>query len=111
MIVRTLGFDIGISSIGWALVEGQMQDDKIKLERIADSGVRIFRVAENPKDGKSLALPRRNARSARRRNARRRNRILEIKKYLCKTLEISPKEMFGDISLPPLFQTKPRERL
>lgn len=105
MIVRTLGFDIGISSIGWALVEGQMQDDKIKLERIVDSGVRIFRVAENPKDGKSLALPRRNARSARRRNARRRNRILEIKRYLSKTLDIPFKEIFEEKKLPSIFQT------
>lgn len=104
MTVKTLGFDIGISSIGWALVEGQIEEDGIKLRKILDSGVRIFRVAENPKDGKSLATPRREARGARRRNDRRKRRILEIKRYLCESLKIPLEEMLVEEKHPLLFQ-------
>ena len=52
--MKILGFDIGITSIGWAYVEG---------EELKDCGVRIFTKAENPQNGESLALPRREARS------------------------------------------------
>lgn len=38
--MKILGFDIGITSIGWAYVEG---------EELKDCGVRIFTKAENPK--------------------------------------------------------------
>ena len=56
----SLGLDIGTTSIGWAIVN----EDK---KRIEDCGVRIFETPENPKNGESLAQPRRDARSARRR--------------------------------------------
>jgi CRISPR-associated endonuclease Csn1 len=50
-----LGLDLGITSIGWALVN--VDDEDIANNHIIDSGVRIFTIAEHPKDGKSLALP------------------------------------------------------
>ena len=78
--MRVLGFDIGVASIGWALVEDSV---------LKDCGVRIFTKAENPKDGSSLALPRREARSVRRRLARRKARLNELKrlvKFLVKIL-------------------------
>lgn len=53
--LKILGFDIGVASIGWAFVEGG---------KLKDCGVRIFTKAENPKDGSSLALPRREARGS-----------------------------------------------
>lgn len=73
--MKILGFDIGIASIGWAFVESG---------ELKDCGVRIFTEAENPKDGKSLALPRREARSVRRRLMRRKNRLETLKQLLAK---------------------------
>ena len=70
--MKVLAFDIGISSIGWALVESG---------ELKDTGVRIFTKAENPQDGSSLALPRRKARGVRRRLARRKTRLNELKRY------------------------------
>ncbi len=74
-----LGLDLGITSIGWALVN---VDDKIENNKIIDSGVRIFTIAEHPKDGKSLALPRREARSARRTTKRKAQNLRAIKRLL-----------------------------
>lgn len=71
--MKVLGFDIGVASIGWALVEDSV---------LKDCGVRIFTKAENPKDGSSLALPRREARSVRRRLARRKARLNELKRLI-----------------------------
>lgn len=72
-----IGLDIGIASVGWAVLENNTNDEPF---RIIDLGVRIFDTAEQPKTGASLALPRREARSARRRLRRRRDRIERIKK-------------------------------
>ena len=72
-----IGLDIGIASVGWAVLENNSHDEPF---RIIDLGVRIFDTAEQPKTGASLALPRREARSARRRIRRRRDRIERIKK-------------------------------
>lgn len=77
-IMKILGFDIGVTSIGWAFVEG---------EELKDCGVRIFTKAENPKNGDSLAAPRREARSTRRRLARRKARLNTIKRLLCEELD------------------------
>jgi CRISPR-associated endonuclease Csn1 len=56
-----LGLDMGTNSIGWCLYEG----DSIK-----DIGARIFSDGRDPKSGASLAVDRRDARSARRRRDR-----------------------------------------
>jgi len=60
--MRRLGLDIGTNSIGWCLIE----DDA----RIIDIGVRIFSDGRDPQSGTSLAVDRREARSARRRRDR-----------------------------------------
>lgn len=75
-----LGLDLGITSIGWALVN--VDDEKIENNKIIDSGVRIFTIAEHPKDGKSLALPRREARSERRTIKRKAQKLRAIKRLL-----------------------------
>jgi len=85
-----LGLDLGITSIGWALVN---IDEKIENNKIIDSGVRIFTIAEHPKDGKSLALPRREARSARRTTKRKAQRLRAIKRLLVKNKFISNDEL------------------
>ncbi len=64
-----LGLDLGITSIGWALAH--VDDENSQNSKIIESGIRIFTIAEHPKDGKSLALPRREARGARRTTKRK----------------------------------------
>lgn len=76
-----LGLDIGIASVGWAILN---VDKKCDPYQIRDLGVRIFDKAENPKDGAPLALPRREARGARRRNRRRRHRLERMKQLIVK---------------------------
>ena len=44
----TLGLDIGIASVGWAVLENNIDGEPIKIERL---GVRIFDKAEQPKTG------------------------------------------------------------
>ena len=74
-----IGLDIGITSVGWAVIENNEDGDPI---RIVDLGSRIFDAAEVPKTGAPLAEARRNARSARRRNRRKVHRINRVKKLL-----------------------------
>lgn len=71
-----LGLDIGIASVGFAVVE---QDDNREFTGISDAGVRVFRAAEQPKTGASLALPRREKRGSRRRLQRRVSRLYRLK--------------------------------
>ncbi len=78
----TLGLDIGISSIGWAVLQNMPDGESFKIENL---GVRIFEKAEQPKTGASLALPRREARNARRRLRRKRHRKERIKALLQET--------------------------
>lgn len=74
-----LGLDIGIASVGWAVLELDTHDEPI---RIVDLNSRIFEKAEVPKTGESLAAPRRMARSARRLTRRRRFRLHRVRRYL-----------------------------
>ncbi len=87
-----IGLDIGITSIGWATIESV---DGAK-QRIGGIGVRIFDKPENPKDGSSLALPRRTARSMRRRIRRHKHRIQRIK-YIIEKYGIMTAEQIADI--------------
>nr|WP_231563681.1 type II CRISPR RNA-guided endonuclease Cas9 [Anoxybacillus sp. KU2-6(11)] len=69
-----IGLDIGITSVGWAIIN-------LDENRIEDLGVRIFDKAEQT-DGKPLSLPRRIARSTRRRLRRRKHRLERIRRLL-----------------------------
>lgn len=71
-----IGLDIGIESVGYAVLELDSVD---MAKRIHKLGVRIFDKAENPKDGSSLAVPRRLARGMRRRLRRHRHRLERIR--------------------------------
>ena len=86
-----LGLDLGITSIGWALV--QNDDENSENNEIIGSGVRIFTAAEHPKDGKSLALPRREARSARRTTKRKAQKLRAIKQLLIQNQIITSDEL------------------
>jgi CRISPR-associated endonuclease Csn1 len=69
----TLGLDIGIASVGWAVL-GQ--------KRIIDLGVRCFDKAETPDRGEPLNLARRMARLMRRRLFRRAWRLTKLARLL-----------------------------
>lgn len=95
--MKILGFDIGVSSIGWAFVENN---------ELKDCGVRIFTKAEDPKSGESLALPRREARSARRRIKRRTMRLEALKSIICKEFGLNYDDYVAcDGELPKAFRT------
>src|SRR5690625_4543755 len=72
-----IGLDIGITSVGWAIIN-------VDKNRIEDLNVRMFDAAENPKDGSSLATPRREARSSRRTIRRRRYRVSRVRHFFVK---------------------------
>ncbi|WP_429945948.1 type II CRISPR RNA-guided endonuclease Cas9 [Bibersteinia trehalosi] len=73
-----LGLDLGIASVGWAVVEIDENEYPIRL---IDVGVRTFDKAETSK-GESLALARRLARSTRRLIRRRAFRLLKARRLL-----------------------------
>ncbi len=89
---KIFGFDLGIASIGWAVVEFDNEyfnptTGEVIEGRIVKSGVRCFPIAENPKDGSSLAAPRREKRLARRICRRKARRMDSIKKlFIAKNL-------------------------
>jgi len=74
-----LGLDLGTNSIGWAMLRLDSQNEPCAVIK---AGVRIFSDGRNPKDGSSLAVTRRLARSMR----RRRDRLLKRKARLLKLL-------------------------
>lgn len=74
-----IGLDIGIASVGWAVLETNSDGNPI---RIINLGSYVFDAAENPKNGASLAKPRRDARGARRRLRRHKFRLQRIKKHI-----------------------------
>lgn len=63
-----IGLDIGIASVGWAVVA---LNENAEPYGLIHCGSRIFDAAEQPNTGESLAAPRREARSTRRRLRRR----------------------------------------
>ena len=89
---KVLGLDIGLSSIGWAIVELKESEDAksparefaFESGKILDAGARIFPAAEQSgkQTGESPAKPRREARSQRRRSGRRAARLLQIRQLL-----------------------------
>ena len=93
--MKIYSFDIGVASIGWAVIENEV---------LQDCGIRIFTKAENPKNGASLALPRREARGVRKRLARRRGRLNTIKQLLCKEFGLQLEDyLSNDGELPKAY--------
>ena len=74
-----LGLDIGISSVGWGLLE---LDDDNNPFKIIDVGSRIFTPGEVEKTGDSRAKERREKRSARRISRRREFRLDRVRNLL-----------------------------
>jgi CRISPR-associated endonuclease Csn1 len=74
-----LALDLGSTSLGWAMVRLNPQNEPCAVIK---AGVRIFSDGRNPKDGSSLAVSRREARAMR----RRRDRLLKRKNRMMATL-------------------------
>ena len=74
-----LGLDIGISSVGWGLLE---LDDNNNPYKIIDVGSRIFTPGEVEKTGDSRAKERREKRGARRISRRREFRLDRVRNLL-----------------------------
>ena len=81
----TFGFDIGIASVGWAVLCGT---------RIVDLGVRAFDKAETADKGESLNLARRTARLMRRRLRRRAWRLVKVARALKRHGLITDSKLF-----------------
>lgn len=81
-----LGLDIGIKSIGWAVIN----DEKKRIENL---GVRIFPAAERPKDGGAINENRRIARGLRKRLKRKRVRMDKIKDLFVKYGLVSKEDL------------------
>lgn len=69
----TFGFDIGIASVGWAV---------LNQTRIIDLGVRAFDAAEDPQTGASLNEQRRTMKTQRTRLRRRGQRLKKLRRLL-----------------------------
>ncbi len=74
-----IGIDLGTNSLGWCVLT---LDESGNPAAIKDIGVRIYADGRDPKSGSSLAVDRRNARSAR----RRRDRYIGRRAALLRTL-------------------------
>ena len=90
MLPYAIGLDIGISSVGWAVVG---LNDNERPYGIINMGSRIFDAAEQPKTGDSLAAPRREARSARRRLRRHKHRNTRIRQLLVNSNVVSHEKL------------------
>ena len=80
MIYR-LALDLGSTSLGWAMIRLNSENPPSPVA-VIKAGVRIFSDGRNPKDGSSLAVTRRDARSMR----RRRDRLLKRKSRMTRSL-------------------------
>ena len=74
-----LGLDLGSTSLGWAMIRLNAEGRPCAVVK---AGSRIFSDGRNPKDGSSLAVTRRDARSMR----RRRDRLLKRKARMIRSL-------------------------
>lgn len=90
------GLDIGIASVGWAVL-----DDK----RIVDLGVRCFDKAETAKEGDPLNLIRRQSRLMRRRLYRRAWRLTKVTRLLKREGLIEDAKLF--VKEPSFVETDP----
>lgn len=103
-----IGLDIGVTSVGWAALALDGDENPCG---ILDMGSRIFAAAEHPKTGASLALPRREARSARRRLRRHRHRNERIRQLFVNSGLVSEEELaslFDGKWLPDVYALRVR---
>lgn len=80
-----IGLDIGIASVGYAVM---LLNGNNEPMRILKMGARVFEEAENPKDGSSLAAPRREFRGARRRLRRLTHRKERVRSQIKRHFDV-----------------------
>lgn len=86
-----IGFDIGIGSVGWSVLENDLQtEDPCKILKM---GVRTFSPNEVEKTGESTAKARREKRGVYRRNRRRHLRLLYQNKLIERFLNVNDKDI------------------
>lgn len=85
-----IGLDCGINSVGYCIMELNSDDEPKRIVRLNS---RIFTEAENPKDGSSLAAPRREARGLRRRIRRHKHRLERIRALLVRENIVTQAEL------------------
>ncbi len=93
----TFGFDIGIASVGWAV---------LNETRVVDLGVRCFTAAENPKDGTTNNQARRGARVSRNRFRMRRWRLARLRE-LFELVGIFPDASANHLIQKPRIKSEP----
>lgn len=102
-----IGLDIGITSVGWSVLKLDENEQPYRIDKL---GSRIFDAAEHPKDGASLAAPRREARGARRRLRRHKHRLERIRYLITKENILSEEDLRclydGDLSDIYMLRTK-----
>jgi CRISPR-associated endonuclease Csn1 len=99
---KLLSLDLGISSVGWALLE---IDSKDEVKGILDLGSRIFSSPSVPETKVLLNKKRTSARQMRRRLQRKARRLAALKKYLLATGLLPSDESV----LKSLYETNPYE--
>ncbi|MCL2587007.1 MAG: type II CRISPR RNA-guided endonuclease Cas9 [Firmicutes bacterium] len=98
-----IGLDIGVASVGWAVLENDEHDEASK---IVARGVRVFDIPQNQKDGGSLMAERRGFRSMRRTLRRRKVRV-GLVKHLCEsTFNIAFKGILEQQNLPCIYSIR-----
>ncbi len=107
MLSYGIGLDIGIASVGWATVALDSDDKPYGIIRM---GARIFDAAEEAKKGASLAAPRREARSTRRRLRRHRHRNERIRALLIQSQLITEDQLahLYEGKLPDIYELRVR---
>lgn len=85
-----IGLDCGINSVGYCIMELNSDDEPKRIVRLNS---RIITEAENPKDGSSLAAPRREARGLRRRIRRHKHRLERIRALLVRENIVTQAEL------------------
>ena len=105
MLPYAIGLDIGITSVGWATVALDQDDQPFG---IIGMGSRIFDAAEQPKTGASLAAPRREARSMRRRLRRHAHRNERIRHLIVRSGLQTEEELaqLYEGQLPDVYQLR-----
>ena len=89
-----LGLDVGISSVGWCVLN-------LDRQRIEALGVRAFNAAEDPQTKSPLAEPRRLSRSARRRLRRRAGRLRRAKELFVEYGLLTPEKVDAALKTYP----------
>ena len=101
-----IGLDIGIGSVGWAVLENDIETEE--PIRILDLGVRTFNVNEVPKTGESTAKSRREKRGLHRRTRRKAFRVERAKKLINASLGVDSDSVLQKLNNIDVYELRAR---